>query len=716
MVIFELSNGRKPGVTVLYHIPCHAGLATKHCEVIILGTITRYPLTNLTGLRLPKHSPLIQQMTKQSIILTFLLISLWTFQTKADSWKDPTWKKMIEESDVIVLVEYTSSGDFQARAKPITIYKGLLNTEYLWISGFSNRYGPIDKMQPGDRYIVFLKRNQLTEGNIEYLEEKIKEEPALTTYFEALKEGKAYHVWTPTSGDLKVQGKEVQYDLLQTSYYANQSFHALDEFEKFLNASTKVNKHSFHKRTLKKLRANTKNIHAARYLMMLYLSDFQSFEPIFQVIADEQKPESCYALAQLLGEVSDSRSRDILVQLLENENSIVQGEAVRQLSDQEPEFIGPILLSRLTSAGEEGIYPSNIMDPVANRIDGGKVEIIKTLGKLKYKPAARQLLPLLETEDDYIFKLVVDVLIDLGSKDFVPYINDHLKKKTKSLIFEICQIITDNNLNECKQALMEFISSHNRNDHPGYEYSISSYMGLAHFDDEETRDFLMRDFKNLMTRNDTIESGKLERWIRKYIETFTSLKHAEARPLIYNSLFKWFGYNQDFALHPELFNIKQSLEYSLNRKAMDILKSDFVKGVESIVFITNTNHYGPDFIPEYDQLVLVRLEYTKLGLSPTNDVWSRLREVKEKLNKELEIPLEKIGSRSGSYVSNLNSRFSTSIDFSPMSKFYKYARELPDENDLIFLKSLAKSGFTEKDFDRKQLNKTIKAIEEGLKN
>jgi hypothetical protein len=653
-------------------------------------------------------------MKRLTIILTILLLTFSTFKVKADSWIDPTWKKMIAESDAVALIEYVSNGDFRAQAKILKTYKGKISSELIWVSGFSNRYGPIDKVSLGDKFIVFLNKNKPSKRNIEYWNEQIKEDEELIPYVNSLKKGNAYFVWTPSSGDLKVKEGKVQYDLLQTSYYNNQSFHSLVEFETFLQATNRRNKSKFHAEILKKVKSNATKEISAQYLMMLYLSSFKSYDSVFQTIANEQQPEPCYALAQLLGEVKDEKSRDILVQLLDNENSVVQGEVVRQLSNEDPEFIGPILLSHLDSAGEGGIYPSNLMDPVMNSIDGGKIEIIRTLGEINYKPAAKTLLPLLETEEDYIFELVINVLIQLDSKDFIPYINDHLKKRTKPLIFEICQIITDNDLKECKPALMEFISNHNRNDHPSYEYAISTHMGLAHFDDQGTRDFLLNDFENLLNNNDTIESGKLKGWIREYIETFKNLKSKEARPLIYNSLFKWFGYNYDFAIHPELFTIKKSIEDSINQKALAILEGDEIAEIQTIVFINNTSAYGDNFIPSYEQIILIRLEPTKMKLEGNDEIWNKLKNVKEKLSEDLNFPVEQISSRSGSYVSNLDDRFDVDIDWSPMNKFYKYAIELPNENDLLFLKTLAQSGFAKDDFDKRQLNRSITELEEKL--
>ncbi len=653
-------------------------------------------------------------MTRPAIIFTTLFLTL-TIQLKADSWTDPSWHEMIYNSDVIALVEYTSKGDFRAKAKPLTIYKGQLNTSEIWISGFSNRYGPIDKMRPGDQYIVFLNFYEPTEKTLKYWEKRLKEKPKLQSYIEALKSGNAYYVWTPTSGDLKVKGDKVQYDLLYTTNYRKSPFYQLNEFEKFLEATTKTNNTEFHRRTLKKIKSGASKENLAQHLMMLYLSGLNEYDPIYQTIADGDNTEANYALAQLLGQVKGEKSRDILIQLLDNQNSIVQGEAVRQLANLDPEFIGPILLARLNNAKEGGLYPSNIMDPVNNQINGGKLQIIETLGELKYKPAADALLPLLETENDYMFRLVIDVLLELDNKDFVPYINQHLQKRTKQLIFNICRIITANNLEECKPALMEFIANHNRNDKRTYEYAVSKHMGLANFDDQGTRDFLLKDFENLLKNNDSIPTRNLKSWIKEYIKVFKDLKLEEARPLIYESLKKWFGYTYDFVLHPELFQVKKNLEDSINTKALEVLSDFKIKEIHSIAFISNTNNYGVNFEPLYDFIILVELDYKSNSLSGDNKLWDQLRKVRSLLSSEFNIPIEQISSRNGSYITHVDDRFEADINHSPMSKFYDYAKEVPQIEDLQFLRVLRENGFAQDDdFDKRQLARTIKYLEEKL--
>jgi hypothetical protein len=167
--------------------------------------------------------------------------------------------------------------------------------------------------------------------------------------------------------------------------------------------------------------------------------------------------------------------------------------------------------------------------------------------------------------------------------------------------------------------------------------------------------------------------------------------------------------------HPELFAIKKSIEDSISEKSLSVLEGQEVVEIQTIVFINNTSDYGDNFTPYYNQIILIRLEPTRMNLDGNDEIWIKLKSVKEKLSEELNIPIEKISSRSGSYVSNLDDRFDVDIDWSPMQKFYKYAIELPNENDLLFFKTLAQSGFAKDDFDKRQLNRTITEIEEKLK-
>ncbi len=640
------------------------------------------------------------------ILFTILIWVFLSVQAKSDSWRDPDWNEMIDSSDAIALIEYINDGDFLAQAKVLKLYRGQLNSDTIWISGFSNRYGPIDKMSPGDKYIVFLNFNSPTENSIEYWSKLIIEKPEYSDYFEDMKKGKAYYVPSPTSGDLRVKDSQVQYDLNRTTYYREQPFYPIEEFENLLYAESEKDRKDFHSQTIRKIKYNTAN--RSQHLMMLYLTHFDSFDSIFNQIVDENNPEECYALARLLGQVKEEKALEVLVKLLDNQNSIVQGEAVRQLSKQDPEFIGPILLSRLSTAGEGGVYPANIMDPVMNEIDGGKIEIIKTLGNIKYKPAVKELLPLLETENEHLFKLVVDVLDSLGNRDYIPYLNNHLELRTKPLIHEICRIIVNNDLKECKAALMEFISNHDRNQGTDFDFkhTISEWSGLAHFKDQETIDFLVSDFEKFFTYKDKLLNYDQVGWYTNYIEAFTLLKARNARPLIYKAIYDWHGINEDFGKFPELYKIKKKFEDSLRQEFEHKLKSKGYILNYVLAIIKNTKEIISNKQPESDLLIEITI--------PSLD---NAEIYKDEVSRLLSIPKENIYVRfeNGWYYNESIFRVDEHFESTPLFEFLKYAVAVPNRNDITFLEGVLKSGIFTEDYVNKEFKKTIDKLEEQLK-
>lgn len=637
-------------------------------------------------------------MMKLKIIMALSLV-LSVYNIKADSWIDPEWKEMIDSSDVIALVEYTSEGDFQAKAKTIKIYKGSLEANEIWVSGFSNRYGPIDKMSIGDQYIVFLNHYKPYERSLRYWEERTKEEPELNSYYKALKKGNVYFVWSPTSGDLKVEGNKVQYDLLQSSYYKKQKYYSLNEFEDFLNAATQLENSSFYNKTLSKVRKNRAKEKSTQYLMMLYLSSYKTFKPVFNKIADNQISEPCYALAKLLGQIEGNESRDLLVQLLDHENSIVQGEAVRQLSSQKAEFIGPILLARLNTAGEEGLYPSNIMDPVMNQVDGGKMEIIKTLGMLEYKPAAKELLPLLDTENEYLFNLLIAVLQKLGSKDYIPYLNKHLENGSRDLILDICYIITENKLEECIPSLMKFVSTHDRTINPGMEYTISTYSGLAHFPTDEVKEFLYLDFLSVLEMEDEGGIDNKMDWVEEYMDVFSELNIFKAKKHLYNFMYSYYGFNHDFKLNNKLFYLKKIKEDSISKKIKEVISTDSVTSVKVLALI-NDNHNGID-IENYSAKIEVS------NLDQFNSIFSKL--------ESNGFSREHIFMTTGFYSQTYSTIEFNEFGDGLMTKFIDYITNSPDEKDVEFLKNLRTYNYHSSDYELSQLNEAIEKAEKMLK-
>lgn len=646
-------------------------------------------------------------MTRQIKILLTIICLTFTVQTKADTWIDPTWKNMLDSSDVVALVGYTGNGDFMASAKILTIYKGQLKTDdEIYISGFSNRYGPFDKMRKGDKYLVFLNFNQPNENRLEYWNKELKTKPELKEYIDAYKNNKAYNVWSPTSGDLKIKGKKVQYDLIQTSFYRNQNYYSLSEFESFLNAYYNKSKSTdICNSLISNIKSATESDLNSQNLMKLFLLGYNQYDNIFESYVKVDNPSSRYALAQLMGNIKSLESRNILITLLDDKHSIVQGEVVRQLKNEPAEIIAPILLKHLKTSSSANWGPSNIMDPVMNRIEGGKVEIIKTLGELKYKPAIPDLLLLLDTDNEDLFELVINALKNMESMDYIPSINKHLDNKTHDLIFEISMMIAKDSLVECLSSFKNFISTCNRNRHPNYENTISTCCGIGHFNDSATVAFLLSDYKQFFTYKDTLESSKQKDWTQEYIETFADLKVKEARPLIYKSIYDWFGLNEDFGKNPILFEIKKQLEDSIKTVFENNLEKKGYKLNYCIAFIENTN----DVVSGKKPLVKYLIEVT----IPSTDKGNEHQEI---IVKELNLPKESVYVRfsNGIYYIACQDRFDKSISSTPIYYFLSYAKALPNPSDLIFLQGLLDNNFINDDYYQKRVREAIDEIKTNI--
>lgn len=510
-----------------------------------------------------------------TFILTIIFLTFST-QLKADSWGDPSWKEMLDNSKVIAQVQYTSNDNFKASAKILTIYRGQLKIgDEIWISGFSNRYGPIDKMSIGDKYLVFLNLIELSEKRIEFWDKELLKDPELKDYVEALKTKKAYYVWTPTAGDLKVKGKKIQYDLIQTTFYTKQKFNSLSDFEYFLNAyDDKKQRSKLCKELLTKIKPVGERDESSQNLMKLYLLNYSAYDDVFRKYSKIKNPSSKLALALLMGNINTEQSKQVLLTLLKDKHSLVQGEAVRQLSKTASSEVGAVLLQQLKDANPYNSGPNNIMNPVMNQMNGGKSQIIKTLGEIGYKPAIPELLSMLETKEDDEFTQIVETLRELESKEYASYINKHLDNLDDKMVLKLCFIIHDDSLTECIPSLMNFVKKHDRTVWPTKECSISSYYGLAYFNTDTVKQFLLADFIELMkmpnTNNEAIDTKK--KWVKEYIQSFIELKIDKPKNLLYDYMYDYYGLNSNFKSNPKYFQRKFEIEDSLVKTVEKVLK------------------------------------------------------------------------------------------------------------------------------------------------
>ena len=631
-------------------------------------------------------------------ILTIISLML-AIEAKADSWEDPSWKEMLDSSEVIALIQYTSDGDFRASAKIITVYKGLLKMgDEIWVSGFSNRYGPIDKMSVGDKYFVFLTLSEPTEKRLEYWSEELLKNPEIKDYVEALKNKKAYYVWTPTSGDLKVKENKVQYDLVQTTFYKKQNFYPLSEFETFLRAYfDNTLKSQLSKKLLNSIKSSKQNNPCSQTLMKLYLLGYNEYDDIFEKYATNNSPSAKYALAQLMGNMNNEQSKRVLLTLLKDKHSLVQSEAVRQLSKNFPNEIGAVLLEQLKKANPYNFESKDIMNPVMNRTAGGKSQIIETLGNIGYKSAIPELLTMLETKDHYEFEHIVRTLRKLETKEYASYINKHLENLEDRMVLTLCIIIREDSLTECIPSLMNYIKRHDKTIHPTKEYAIR-YLALPYFKTDNIIQFLYADFLDLLkmpsTNKQSIDTK--QKWVSAYISGFISLGISEPKSLIYDCMYDYYGFNSNFKSNPELFRRKYEIEDSLANVIKKVL-IPIDSNVTTTAFTLIDNDFNiVDYVIRYQ--INIPFELNRRHDEEINQIIFN----NTGIDKRHLICSAKKG---GTFIyGGLN--ICTYSD-GPLRIFLDYISTFADDEDILFIENLKRYHYAKSDYEKEQFDKYL---------
>lgn len=492
------------------------------------------------------------------IIFSFLLIFL-SYTGWSSMWKDPDWKEMIIKSDVIALVQVIEGGKFWAQVSASRVFKGSLQVNPFWVTGYNNNMWPSDAIEKesfkkGESYYLFLKKPVLN-----YYQTMAKYMKEYEFLVECIKKNSLLVVHTPTAGDIPVKETGIYYDLLKTGYSHYADPRDREEFEELLNESIthhrekKIN-HLYVNKIIDRIKDQLKNPgnnDYSHHLMILYLCGAAIYNNIFAECAETGDVQTNFALARLLGNIDGPEAENLLIRFLDNEDSIVQGEAVRQLTRRmDREKLGPLLLRHLESSGTGGIYPDNIMDPVRNTLDGGKIEIIKTLGKIRYREAAKHLLPLLDTDNAYLFETVIDVLVQLGSKEYIPYLIKHIEEDR--LVKRITSIITDKKIKQTLPALHEYLKSYKQHSWHDVRCVIST---LEQIGNKESCTLLTDLLKECIKRDEySFEDCVI---IEQTIEALTGLKSTDSRDVIYNLFYSMYGLSRIFLEKPELYKMKK---------------------------------------------------------------------------------------------------------------------------------------------------------------
>jgi hypothetical protein len=312
---------------------------------------------------------------------------------------------------------------------------------------------------------------------------------------------------------------------------------------------------------------------------------------------------------------------------------------------------------------------------------------------------------LLETENEYVFKVTFKVLDDLGTREYIPYLSKILELGTSDFIYDVVRLISDKNLTECLPALMHYISNHDRSEHPDKSYTVSWYGGLGHFNTPEVRTFLASDFEEVlsMERGEFIDNKK--DWIQEYIKTFAHLKMAGMKPLVYDSMFEYYGFNSNFRKDSTLFLTKKNLETNFKAKLRDIENLNTVDRIDFLLqFNTET-----DSIEEYSLNVVINTD--KSNWEEMEPIFNEVRDsiIRSGFKKS------SIRLTTGYMVQDLGGKELLEFDDGLMNAFLAYVSEVPDKFDLLFLKHLSQFEFASSEYEKRKLNRAIEKCKSNLK-
>lgn len=623
----------------------------------------------------------------------------------ADTWRDPSFREMLEQSDLIGVFRVVEGGIFKARLVPVSIYKGKVSGE-VWIGGFSNRYGPIDTLAVGQSYLLFInkvKKHKSRYGSSSNAGNQIISQASYEASIFVRSQKNGYFVPTPTSGEYRVVNEKVFIDLAEVNDKI-EGF-PLQDLKRLLEYHFKSEDNRFVDYCKAQARSNLQNSNVfllTNYLTALELTARLTYDELFNEIASDTVWQTRFTLAKLLGKVEGIEARNLLVRMLGDSVGIVQGEAIRQLAKTaSPSFLGPLLLEQLDSASKDGLYPS-LMSAVRNTSESGKIEIIETLAEMKYQGAIPYLTSLLKTEDEYVFERTVHALIKLGFKDFFVPLNERLSDPnlSASILFDITRIIEEQNLIQCKDGLLAQLAKHNRNANRDKTIVLSTLVTLAE-KDSSIEGAILDDFKNFFSYYDTLQSFNQKKWVAEYLDACGRLRSEAARPFVYRALHEWTGVDPRKFSTIDAFARKKELEDSIQSAFLNRMGSKGYKMNGVVYFAAPLEAQRPDFLVSI--------------IAPDGDAsftFERRKSLADVIGVEEENVFLK-ADKSWCWL-DCQERFNTNDSGGPMSKFISYAEACGNETDLKFLRALMASGRWEAKYFDSELARAVLQIETAL--
>lgn len=640
-------------------------------------------------------------------------------------WSDPDWEQMLKESEAISLVQVIEGGRYIARVKVVTTFKGTVTGEF-FVTGYNNNMWPKEAIREQSfrnhqQYYLFLKRQNEEPEFLTFLP-MLAEETGDTDMKKMLgrvKADKLWHVWTPSSGDLRVEKEKVHYSLLRTSYSDSTPLRDRAEFERFLKAAiayqaSATTDSGLLEQTLQAIREYSRRptppeaqeSDLANSLASYYLLGGRAYDDLFETIAASKDARARFLVARLLGGIPGERAHKLLLVMLADPNSLVQGEVVRQIGRSDSEGVGAILLERLPTAGGGGIGPQDIMDPMQNRVDGGKIEIIRALGELKYEPAAPALLALLKgAESGYDLKVIAGALEKLGNREYGRILEEPLRTG-KIRVYEIAVWARDNCLIDLKPVFERFLQDPPADTFTSDLSSVVEALGVV--GDDATAAQLTAYLEKVNVKK--VAESHDQSFAQELIGALAALRYRPARSAVEQSFFYWFGVDSAFAAKPELLKTKEQLEHEIERDAEKCL-GDF-RGVSAhaLVFLENRTALvnGSETEARYRFVLLVNVrspEHPELKAESLRD-----RLVKAFGTRDGTIGVMRLSGHIGMPSGGNDARVEGRFDSHYVWRYGQYVEAVHEPADVPFVKFLLESGLAKRWDAEDEVVKALKSI------
>ena len=357
----------------------------------------------------------------------------------ASLWVDPDWATMITESKLIVRATVIEGGKFKAKVAATRTFRGTAPAGAFTVTGFNNHHWPAaaiekESFKTGETYYLFLQG-----------------------------QGESWAVWTPTAGDLPVVDDKVRYSLTGTGYSLQRDGRPVAGLEELLRATLAAESGAPDPAFLKRERdtlAKTAVSDAAfaETLIAYELGGGAELLPSFQEVAKKGDPDAQLAVARIAERAKDESAWKLLKVLLDAEDGAVQGQAVAAMAAVFPaDRAGPELLARLSRASKRGRGPSSLMDPVRNEMASGHVAIIEALGEMKYAPAEKSFLALLEEADERSAGVLLQALDGMGSKGLIAALEKRLDTDDFDVQDPTLKFIEDRKIAALRPAVEKFL-------------------------------------------------------------------------------------------------------------------------------------------------------------------------------------------------------------------------------------------------------------------